>query len=91
MQLECRDTRGERLYKGQVRTEVKMLRARLVLSQAQTGAAKAKARVQETLLMREELAHACTRCKLPYVGRFGNVLYRLARASTWVSCGPLDT
>ena len=51
----------ERLYKGQV----KMLRARLLLSQAQTGAAEAKARVQETLLMREELAHACTRCKLP--------------------------
>ena len=51
----------ERLYKGQV----KMLRARLVLSQAQTGTAKAKARMQETLLMREELAHACTRCKLP--------------------------
>ena len=48
------------LYKGQV----KMLQARLALSEAQTGAAEAAARLQEALLMREQHAHACTRCKL---------------------------
>ena len=50
----------ERVYKGQV----KMLQARLALSEAQTGAAEAAARLQEALLMREQHAHACTRCKL---------------------------
>ena len=47
----------ERAYKGQV----KMLQARLALSEAQKGAAEADARLQECLLMREELAHALTR------------------------------
>jgi len=50
----------ERAYKGQV----KMLQARLVLSEARQEAAEAKARLNECLFMREELAHALTRCKL---------------------------
>ena len=50
----------ERAYKGQV----KMLQARLVLSEAQREAAEADARLQECLCMREELAHSLTRCKL---------------------------
>ena len=50
----------ERAYKGQV----KMLQARLVLSEAQREAAEADARLQECLCMREELAHSLTRRKL---------------------------
>ena len=50
----------ERAYKAQV----KMLQARLALSEAQKGAAEANARLQESLLMREQHAHAYTRCKL---------------------------
>ena len=50
----------ERVYKG----KVKMLQARLALSEARTGAAEAGERLQECLLMREELAHALTRDKL---------------------------
>ena len=50
----------ERAYKGQV----KMLQASLVLSEARREAAEAGERLQECLLMREELAHALTRCKL---------------------------
>jgi hypothetical protein len=49
----------ERAYKGQV----KMLQARLALSEAQKGAAEAAAHLQEALLIREQHAHACTRCK----------------------------
>ena len=50
----------ERAYKGQV----KMLQVRLALSEAQKEAAEVDARLQECLLMREELAHALTRCEL---------------------------
>ena len=50
----------ERAYKGQV----KMLKARLALSEARREAAEADARLNECLFMREELAHALTRCKL---------------------------
>ena len=50
----------ERAYKGQV----KMLQARLVLSEARREAAEAGERLQECLFMREELAHAWTRVKL---------------------------
>ena len=50
----------ERAYKGQV----KMLQARLALSEARRKAAEAGERLQECLLMREELAHELTRCKL---------------------------
>lgn len=50
----------ERAYKGQV----KMLQARLVLSEARQEAAEANARLNRCLFMREELAHALTRCKL---------------------------
>ena len=50
----------ERAYKGQV----KMLKARLALSEASREAAEADARLNECLFMREELAHAVTRCKL---------------------------
>ena len=55
----------ERAYKGQV----KMLQARLALSEAQKGAAEADARLNKCLFMREELAHALTRCKLTAVCR----------------------
>ena len=50
----------ERAYKAQV----KMLNVRLALSEARREAAEADARLNECLFMREELAHALTRCKL---------------------------
>ena len=50
----------ERAYKGMV----KMLQARLAVSEAQKSAAEADAELNRALLMREELAHACTRVRL---------------------------
>ena len=50
----------ERAYKGQV----KMLQARLALSEAHREVAEADARLNQCLLMREELAHAITQYKL---------------------------
>ncbi len=40
------------------------MQARLALSEAHREAAEAGERLQECLLMREELAHTVTRCKL---------------------------
>ena len=50
----------ERAYKAQV----KMLQARLALSEAQKFAAEANVRLQGALLLREQYKHACTRWKL---------------------------
>ena len=50
----------ERVYKGQI----KDLRARLALSEAQRKAAEAESELRWLLLGREEWEHSRTRCKL---------------------------